>query len=246
MSDGRKLHLLDLVAYTRSMAVMINAGVSLVRDLSILEEMFDEPLRSATRVLSDEVCAGSTLSAAMTKRPDVFTRLCAQIVKVGEVGGVLDETCQQVADLLEADWAAACGVGEGRRGLLVPCERPEPSFADAAADDRLRLLSLYFRSLGTMLTAGVPLEAAVLWQTAASILPPGAEQEALAAVANKVRDRGRLHYEYFQLLFVPAIALQLISIGIETNTFSLMCEKIAQLLEYQRRHYLLKQRERAT
>lgn len=46
---------------------------------------------------------------------------------------------------------------------------------------------------------------------------------------------------HYELPFVPAWALQLIAIGAETRAFPVMFEKIAQLLEYQRRYYLLKQ-----
>ena len=242
MTADERLDVLDLAAYTRSMAVMMNSGVSLIRQLSIIEEMFGEPLRSVTRLLFNEVDAGNTLSAAMAKRPDVFTRIFVQMVKVGEVGGVLDETFLQLADLLEKDWIDGAADQE-YRGLLVPRTGEEASFSEAPPDDRLRTLSLYFRCLGTMVTAGVPLAEgpANAFDTAAEILPPGPERTALSAIAGKVREAGRLRIEYLQLPFVPGIALQLASIGIETGTFALMCEKIAQLLEYQRRYYLLKQ-----
>jgi type II secretory pathway component PulF len=210
MSEGEKLDVLDLASYTRSLAVMMSAGVSLIRQLRIAEETFREPLKSVTAMLISEVEAGSTLSTAMTKRSDVFSRVFAQMVRVGEVGGVLDETFLQLAD-------------------------PPP-------EDQVRLISLYFRSLGTMLSAGVPRDASVLWDTAAGLLPPGPERDALAAISETVREAGRLQAESFRLPFVSGIALQLASIGIETNTFPLVCEKIAQLLEYQRKYYLLKNR----
>jgi type II secretory pathway component PulF len=240
MTANDKLDVLDLAAYTRSMAVMMGSGVSLIRQLSIIEETFGEPLKSATTMLTSEVEAGTTLSTAMSKRPDVFTRVFAQMVRVGEVGGVLDETLIQLADLLEKDWLDAA-VDQKSRGWLVPTGEQEPSFADAPSDDQLRLLSLYFRSLGTMLSAGVPQGASVLWQTAAGLLPAGLERDALEAIGAKARQAGRLRAEHFRLPLVSPIALQLVSIGIETDTLPLMCEKIAQLLEYQRRYHLLKQ-----
>jgi type II secretory pathway component PulF len=241
MSEGEKLDVLDLASYTRSLAVMMSAGVSLIRQLRIAEETFREPLKSVTAMLISEVEAGSTLSTAMTKRSDVFSRVFAQMVRVGEVGGVLDETLLQLADLLEKDWVDA-SPEQKHRGWLVPTRGPEPSFADAPPEDQVRLISLYFRSLGTMLSAGVPRDASVLWDTAAGLLPPGPERDALAAISETVREAGRLQAESFRLPFVSGIALQLASIGIETNTFPLVCEKIAQLLEYQRKYYLLKNR----
>jgi len=241
MTANEKLDVLDLAAYTRSMAVMMNSGVSLIRQLSIIEATFGEPLKSATTMLTGEVEAGTTLSTAMSKRPNVFTRVFAQMVRAGEVGGVLDETLLQLADLLEKDWIDA-GANQKCRGWLAPTGEEESSFADAPPADQLRLVSLYFRSLGTMLSAGVPQDAPVLWHTAAWLLPPGPERDALAAIGAKARQAGRLQTEDFRLPFVSAIALQLASIGIETDTFPLMCEKIAQFLEHQRKYYLLKNR----
>ena len=241
MSDVKRAEPFDLLVYTRCFATMLGAGMSLIRQLKIVEETFGEPLKSVSTMLISEVEAGSTLSTAMTKRPDVFSRVFAQMVRVGEVGGVLDETFLQLADLLEKDWGDA-SADQKYRGWLVPAGDQEPSFADAAPDDQFRLISLYFRSLGTMLSAGVPRDAPVLWDTAAGLLPPGPERDALSAIGVKVREAGRLQAEDFRLPFISGIALQLASIGIETDAFPLVCEKIAQLLEYQRKCHLLKNR----
>ena len=243
MSNTHDVDALDLVVYTRSFAVLLGAGVSLVRILQILQEISKEPLSSATQEIFEQVSAGSTLSKAMANRPDIFSRLYTQMVRVGEVGGVLDETCAQVADLIESDWKDSQETDAECRGLLMPCGTPEGSFADAATDVRLRLLAVYFRSLGTMLTAGVPLAEGThnALTTAAEMFPPGPERDALAAIVAQM-EGCPVHaiIRHFDLPFVPPEALQLIAVGAETGSLPVMLDKIAQLLEYQRRYHLLK------
>jgi type II secretory pathway component PulF len=213
--------------------------------VQILQEISDEPLGSATQEIFEQVSSGSTLSEAMVKRPDIFSRLYTQMVKVGEVGGILDETFLQVADLIESDWADSERTGSKCRGALVLCEEAHAFLADSAPEERLRILSLYFRSLGMMLAAGVPFEADVLWKTAAGILPPGPERDRWETIAERTKEGGMVTANFEQPFLQPFVA-RLVRIGIETGSLPVMCEKIAQLLEYQRRHYLLKQRERAT
>jgi len=241
MSDAEEVSALDLMVYTRLFATMLGAGVSLVRILEILEEISDEPLKSTTAELFEQVSQGSTLSQAMAERPDVFGRVYTQLVKVGEIGGVLDETFLQVADLIESDWTDAQATRRGCRSLFAPSgATPETAFAQSAAGRRLRILSLYFRSLGTMLSAGVPFEADVLWKTAAGILPPGPERDRWETIAERMKEGGMVTANFEQPFLQPFVA-RLVRIGIETASLPVMCEKIAQLLEYQRRYDLLKQ-----
>jgi type II secretory pathway component PulF len=244
MSHAEGVTALDLMVYTRSFSTLVSAGVSLVRCLDILQEISDQPLVSATAELFRQVSERErTLSDAMKERPDVFTRLCVQMMRAGEIGGVLDEALAQLADLVEAD----CVVGEaGRthfRSLLIPPDKGL-SFGECAPHDRLRLLSVSCRMLGMMLSAGVPLAEGPhnALSTAAEILPPGPEREALAAIPKRMEEGAQFH-EHLQLPFLPRYLPTLARIGVETATLDRMFEKAAQLFEYQRRHYLLKRAE---
>ncbi|MEN6546852.1 MAG: type II secretion system F family protein [Armatimonadia bacterium] len=103
---GGKVNLKDLSVFCRQFATMINAGVSLVRCLDVLEQQTTSArLKEIIRDIEQEVQGGATLSRSMAKFPTVFTNLTTGLVRAGEVGGVLDETLERLAGFLENDMA---------------------------------------------------------------------------------------------------------------------------------------------
>ncbi|MGD9495056.1 MAG: type II secretion system F family protein [Armatimonadota bacterium] len=101
---GRRVGLKDLAIFCRQFSTMINAGVSLVRCLDVLEQQTSSVgLREIIRDIQAEVEGGATLSKSMTKYPRVFSELAVGLVRAGEVGGVLDETLERLAMFLEKD-----------------------------------------------------------------------------------------------------------------------------------------------
>ena len=102
LQAGVKLR--DLSIFCRQFATMINAGVSLVRCLDVLEQQTSSVrLKSVIRDVEAEIESGASLSRAMGKHPKVFSNLAVGLVRAGEVGGVLDETLERLAGFLEAD-----------------------------------------------------------------------------------------------------------------------------------------------
>lgn len=103
---GGKVALKDLSMFCRQFATMINAGVSLVRCLDVLEQQTSSVrLKEIIRDIEAEIQGGATLSRSMNKYPKVFTNLTVGLVRAGEVGGVLDETLDRLAGFLENDMA---------------------------------------------------------------------------------------------------------------------------------------------
>ena len=100
-----KVKLKDLAIFSRQFATMINSGLSLLRTLNILAEQTENPTLAETiGSLRDDVERGSSLSAAMTKFPKVFSPLFVAMVRAGETGGQLDTVLMRVADNYEADY----------------------------------------------------------------------------------------------------------------------------------------------
>jgi type IV pilus assembly protein PilC len=94
----------DLAIFCRQFATMINAGVSMVRCLAVLEEQTTSMrLKEIIRDIQAHVEAGETLSRSLQNHPRVFSNLFVGLVKAGEVGGVLDETLNRLATFLEED-----------------------------------------------------------------------------------------------------------------------------------------------
>ncbi len=92
----------DLAVFCRQFSTMIDAGVSLVRCLAVLEEQTSSgKLRGIIREIQVAVESGETLSRSLTRWPGVFTNLFVGLVRAGEVGGVLDETLNRLATFME-------------------------------------------------------------------------------------------------------------------------------------------------
>jgi len=92
----------DKAVFSRQLAVMVNAGVPIVRALGILGEQSTNPkLKKAVLELSEDVQQGSPMSESMRKFPKVFDRLYIAMIQAGEIGGVLDEVLNRLSKLLE-------------------------------------------------------------------------------------------------------------------------------------------------
>jgi len=92
----------DKAIFSRQFAVLINAGVALVRGLGVLSDQCPNPkLKKALQEISGDVQQGTNLSDAMRKHPNCFDGLYVSMVQAGEVGGVLDEVMNRLAKLLE-------------------------------------------------------------------------------------------------------------------------------------------------
>jgi len=94
----------DLSVMCRQFSTMIDAGVTLVRCLSVLSEQATNPkLKAILNDIQSEVEGGNTLSRAMEKYPNIFDRLFVGLVNAGEIGGALEESLQRLSQFLEKD-----------------------------------------------------------------------------------------------------------------------------------------------
>lgn len=94
----------DVVIFTRQFATMINAGLPIVRSLNILsEQAANKKFEDVIVDVREDVEAGLSLSDALEKHPKVFNRLYVEMVRAGEVGGILDGVLLRIADQLEGD-----------------------------------------------------------------------------------------------------------------------------------------------
>jgi type IV pilus assembly protein PilC len=95
-----------LTQFTRQLSTLIDAGLPVLRSLRILEQQ-QKPgmLRVAIRLVAEDVEGGATLSEAMARHPKAFDRLYTNMVRAGELGGVLDLILQRLADFMEKSQA---------------------------------------------------------------------------------------------------------------------------------------------
>lgn len=96
----------DLALMSRQFSTMVNAGLSLVRSLSILEQQVsNQKLRAILGKVRADVEEGRTLADSLAKHPEAFSSLYVNMVRAGEAGGVLDEVLQRLSTFLEKEHA---------------------------------------------------------------------------------------------------------------------------------------------
>lgn len=91
-----------LTEFTAQMAVLIDAGLPVVRSLKVLSKQ-QKPgtFKFVLEDVSHSVETGSSLSEAFASHPKVFDRLFVNMIKAGETGGILDTILQRLADFME-------------------------------------------------------------------------------------------------------------------------------------------------
>jgi type IV pilus assembly protein PilC len=92
----------DLVIFTRQFATMIDAGLPLVQCLTIQGDQQPKAgFKETILTVKSDVEQGSTFADALGKHPRVFNDLYVNLVRAGEVGGILDTILTRLAVYME-------------------------------------------------------------------------------------------------------------------------------------------------
>jgi type IV pilus assembly protein PilC len=91
-----------LMIFTRQLATLIDAGLPLLRGLNVLaKQERDSVLKGTINKLADSVQGGSTFSEGLAQHPRIFNDLFVNMVKAGELGGVLEVALTRLAEFQE-------------------------------------------------------------------------------------------------------------------------------------------------
>lgn len=91
-----------LMIFTRQLATLIDSGLPLLRGLTVLAKQEPNPvLRGTLNSLADSVQSGSTFSESLSQHPKIFNKLYVNMVKAGELGGVLEVVLMRLAEYQE-------------------------------------------------------------------------------------------------------------------------------------------------
>ncbi|GAB4173921.1 MAG: type II secretion system F family protein [Terrimicrobiaceae bacterium] len=91
-----------LMIFTRQLATLIDAGLPLLRGLTVLSKQEPDPvLRKVTIQLAEAVQGGGTFSESLAGHPAIFNKLYVNMVKAGELGGVLELVLLRLAEFQE-------------------------------------------------------------------------------------------------------------------------------------------------
>ena len=92
----------QLTTFTRQMSTLVNAGLPLMRALRVLQRQEkNAALRDAVVQMAESIESGSTFAEALAAHPKIFDRLFVNMVKAGEIGGVLDVVLARLAEFQE-------------------------------------------------------------------------------------------------------------------------------------------------
>jgi len=94
----------DIVDFTRQIAIMLNAGLTIIDSLEILKKQVLKPVMAKMiNDIDNEIKAGQPFSAALKKYSKNFSNLYIALVKSGEASGKLGEILLKLADNLEKE-----------------------------------------------------------------------------------------------------------------------------------------------
>jgi type IV pilus assembly protein PilC len=98
----RKVKSKILMIFTRQLATLVDSGLPLLRSLNVLaKQERDKLLKNTINKLADSVQSGSTFSDALALHPRIFNDLYVNMVKAGEVGGVLELVLNRLSEFQE-------------------------------------------------------------------------------------------------------------------------------------------------
>ena len=92
----------EIIIFTRQFSTMIDAGLPLVQCLEILSSQTESPaFQRVLKQVKSDVEGGNTFSDSLEKHPQVFDVLYCNLVRAGEIGGILDSILTRIATYIE-------------------------------------------------------------------------------------------------------------------------------------------------
>jgi len=104
--DHEKCKIEDLLVFSRQLATMLEAGVTMLRSLDvILSQIQSKALYMAAKQIHDDIEQGSSLSTALNKYPKIFNQFWVSLAEVGEASGTMPLVLNKLAEHVEQDSA---------------------------------------------------------------------------------------------------------------------------------------------
>jgi type IV pilus assembly protein PilC len=101
-ANAKPIGTADIAIFSRQFSSMINAGLPVLQCLSILSDQTDNyNLKKTLAALKDDIGSGGNLSDSMEKFPKVFDELYTNMIRSGELGGVLDVILERLSVYME-------------------------------------------------------------------------------------------------------------------------------------------------
>jgi len=118
MTFFERVGMKDLVIISRQLSTLFSAQVSALRVFRLLSQESDNPKLGRTLAdIAENLQAGSSISSAMEKHPDVFSAFYVSMIRSGEESGKLDESFAYLADYLDRTYEVT---SKAKNALIYP------------------------------------------------------------------------------------------------------------------------------
>src|SRR2546428_366760 len=202
IAQFKGIGLKDLAVFSRQFATMVNAGLSLVRTLSILEEQTTQKqLRAVIAEVRTDIEGGATLSASLAKHPKAFSNLYVNMVKAGEAGGVLDDVLVRLAAFLEKEVAL-------RAEIKSATTYPIPLAPAASGVPIMQSLEVVSKAIDNVVVA-----------------------QAIESVRASIREGESIAIPLAASGMFPPMVVQMVKVGEETGALETMLTKVADFYD---------------
>ena len=105
-----------LILFTRQLSTMIHSGIPIITAMTaLMEETDSESFKEVLARIRGDIQEGISLSEALSKHPQVFSKLYVNTVAAGEAGGVLDVILRRLSELLQHEAEIQAGVKSALR-----------------------------------------------------------------------------------------------------------------------------------
>lgn len=100
--SARSLGTGDILQVTKDLAHLLKSGVPIDKTLTIIaDSAMQESIKTIAISLKESIQRGSTLSDAMAAKSEDFDNLYVNMVRVGEMGGILPQVMEKLAQFME-------------------------------------------------------------------------------------------------------------------------------------------------
>ncbi len=108
----------DLTILTRQLAILLGAGLPLIRSLHTLEKQAKNPaVKQVLAKTAETVEGGSTFAEALSQHPKSFDKLYLNMVRAGEASGAMEIILDRLANFMEK---AARISGKVKSAMIYP------------------------------------------------------------------------------------------------------------------------------
>lgn len=104
MGRGGRVKLSELASFCRQLSTLVNAGIPIAGSLDITREQAEsKELKRVLVQVGKSLEQGNALAVSLASHPGVFPEIFIFMVEAGELGGVLDQVLQRLAEHLERE-----------------------------------------------------------------------------------------------------------------------------------------------